>query len=220
MGSFSAENMRFFLYIFPVLLLSVAIHEFAHCWTTDRLGDDTPRMQGRLTLNPLAHLDPLGTVMMVVSSLSGFGFGWGKSSPMNPYNFANPARDRMLSALAGPVSNILQMLAWASIGVLAKPFIPADSPAICILYLSTYGVVINAILAGFNLLPVYPLDGHHVLSYLAPPSLRPVIDNPAWGVVFLILVFTGAFRVVVQPVLIGAVVVTHFLVGWTPTLPL
>ena len=96
------EKVIAFLTYFPILLISVALHEFAHCWTDDRLGDDTARREGRIRLNPLAHLDPMGTLMMVVSAFAGMGFGWGKPSPFNPANFRHPARDRMIGALAGP----------------------------------------------------------------------------------------------------------------------
>lgn len=214
MDNVMMEKLLSLLVIFPVLLLSVAIHEFAHCWTTDRLGDDTPRQLGRVTLNPLAHLDPLGTVMMFVTSWAGFGFGWGKASPFNPANFRYPARDRMLTAVAGPISNLLQMLCWASLGHLLTPWLP-DSASV-VLTICLYGVIINAALAAFNLLPIYPLDGHHLLSYVAPRSWRPIIDNPVWGIVFLVLVLGGATRYVVWPVINGMLTVTQVLVSWPP----
>jgi len=206
-----------FLIIFPVLLLSIAIHEFAHCWTADRLGDDTPRRAGRLTLNPLAHLDPLGTVMIVIASLAGFGIGWGKASPFNSQNFRNPARDRMIVAVAGPLSNILQMLAWASLGLL----ISATPLASSLSMLCLMGVIVNAVLAIFNLLPVYPLDGHHLLSYLAPPALRPIIDNQIWGIVFLMLVFIPQLRSsilgpIMDGVRIGGIYICSYVTGWPP----
>jgi len=212
-----------FLYLFPVLLISVALHEFAHCWTGDRLGDDTPRRAGRVTLNPLAHLDPLGTFMMVVTSWTGFGFGWGKPSPMNPNNFRHPARDRMIGALAGPFSNILQMLAWASLRLLAPALLLLILPRQACIPMMTvidtfcsYGVIINAFLAVFNLLPIFPLDGHHVLSYIVPSSLRPMVDNPLWGLLFLVLVFTGALGVIAGPVIQVSCAITQYLVGWSP----
>jgi len=153
-----------------------------------------------VTLNPLAHLDPIGTIMIVVSSFMGFGFGWGKASPFNPNNFRNPARDRMFTAIAGPISNILQSIAWASIILLVLPF--GDQPwSDTIIRLSSIGVSINISLAIFNLLPVYPLDGHHILSWLAPPSWRPIIDNPIWGLVFLFIVFSDFGRQIIYPVM-------------------
>ncbi len=217
MGLPSPEMLKSFLLIrFPVLLLAVALHEFAHCWTGDRLGDDTPRLAGRVTLNPLAHLSLMGTIMMVVSSLSGFGIGWGKPSPMNPNNFEHPARDRMLGAIAGPISNILQMIAWASIAVLIPPSV---NPHAYIFELCAAGVSINALLAIFNMLPINPLDGHHVLSYLAPRSLRPIIDNPIWMYALLALVLIPSLsQKILFPIMIpiwdGAVLMVRFLVGW------
>ena len=204
MGNFSQEDLLQFLYFFPVLLISVALHEFAHCWTDDRLGDDTPRRHGRVTLNPFKHLDSLGTIMMVVSAFAHFGIGWGKPSPFNPNNFRHPVRDRMIGALAGPFSNILQMIAWASLLPICIFFFPVVDPnnlPLPIEFCFT-GIGINAALATFNLLPVYPLDGHHILSYLAPRSWRPIIDNPAWAYVFLAIVLIGPIRqAVLSPIL-------------------
>lgn len=192
------EQLQRLFLILPVVLLSVAIHEFAHCWITDRLGDDTPRQQGRVTLNPLVHLDPMGTIMMVLSSLAGFGIGWGKPSPMNPNNFRHPARDRMISALAGPLSNIIQMLAWGSLGALiltfATPAFAETRAYVTLGDLVDFGIFVNASLAVFNLIPVYPLDGHHVLSYLAPRAWRPIIDHQGWMIVFLAIVMVPPLR--------------------------
>ena len=217
---FTHEDFVRFLLFFPIVLISIAIHEFAHCWTTYRLGDDTPKQQGRVTLNPLVHLDPFGTIMIVISSLAGIGFGWGRSSPMNPYNFRHPARDRMLSAAAGPVSNLLQMLVWGSIGLVLYHTVihTAINPTTAefLVRLSLNGVIINASLAIFNLLPVYPLDGHHILGYFVPP-LQPIIDNPMWGLVFLFLVFNRTLLgSVLLPVMKVVVAACTYLIGWPP----
>jgi Zn-dependent protease len=217
------DPKRFLLFL-PILLISIAIHEFAHCWVTDRLGDDTPRLNGRVTLNPLKHLDLWGTLAIVFSSIYGFGFGWGKSSPMNPYNFRHPSRDRMLAAAAGPASNLLQMLAWASLGVLVNHFLFPEFSFVKYSYglvqmpvaisLIWRGVIVNASLAVFNLLPVYPLDGHHILGYLLP-EFRPIIDNPIWGVVFLIIVFnTNLLSKIITPVLLQMIHICGLLIGW------
>lgn len=218
MGPVTHEQIINFLLFFPILLISIALHEFAHCWSSDRLGDDTPRRLGRVTLNPLKHLDPLGTLMMAFTAFVGFGFGWGKSSPFNPVNFRHPARDRMLTALAGPMSNILQMLVWASLGAVLQDLLGRS--AVILLALCYIGVIINASLAVFNLLPIYPLDGHHILSYLAPPAWRPIIDNRNWSYVFLALVLYQPLRdSILHPVLIpmmdGLQFLAKFLTGWS-----
>ena len=187
------DQFQTFLLFFPIIVISIAIHEFAHCWTTDRLGDDTPRMQGRVTLNPIVHLDPMGTVMIVVSSLFGFGIGWGRPSPVNPNNFQKPMRDYMISALAGPMSNIIQMLCWAALIPLLGLLL-SGAPFTFAMQFCILGVMINAVLFLFNLLPIYPLDGHVILAYFLPESARPIIMNPAWGYVFLAIVLVPQLR--------------------------
>jgi len=229
MGSFRLENI---IILLPILLMSVVLHEFAHCWTTDRLGDSTPRYEGRITLNPLAHLDPFGTIMIVISALFGFGLGWGKPSPVNPNNFRNSMRDYMFTAIAGPSSNILQMFAWASLGLIVDPFAihAADFSLLPMLFTGPwwlglaatfcwYGVFVNGWLAVFNMLPIFPLDGHVVLLYFAPPEWRPAIAHPAWMAVFLALVLIQPLRdMILMPLLTPvhqiALLFTHFLIGW------
>jgi Zn-dependent protease len=209
------EKIRQFLIFFPIILFSIAVHEFAHCWITDRLGDDTPRLEGRVTFAPWKHWDLFGTIMIAVSSFSGIGFGWGKSSPMNPMNFRHPERDRMISAVVGPISNLLQMLAWASLGLLVQRLPMIDDNIMYLLQEICFaGLIINLMLAAFNLLPVYPLDGHHIASYLLP-ALRPIIDNPIWGFVFLFLVFNKSIlSTILEPVMKYGLVFTQFLIGW------
>ncbi len=153
-----------------ILFLAVPIHEWAHAWSAYRLGDDTASLQGRMTLNPIAHLDPIGSLLLLFS-----GFGWGKPVPVNPYRMrTNPRVGMAISAVAGPLSNfILAML-------LAIPFRMgwADlSAAFMDRYAGTFGlgslllvaVEINLSLMLFNLIPVYPLDGEKVLMGLLPP---------------------------------------------------
>ncbi len=138
---------------------AITIHEFAHAWAADRLGDPTPRLQGRLTLNPLAHLDPLGTLMLVL-----FRFGWGKPVQFDQFNLKNPRRDAMLISIAGPASNLLT-------AVLAAIAMRLMGPVGLMSLVLTPFIVISVVLAVFNFVPVHPLDGGKILSGLLPLSL-------------------------------------------------
>lgn len=142
------------------LLLSIDVHEFAHAWAAYRLGDDTAQRMGRLTLNPLAHLDPVGTIMMLVSSLAGFGIGWGKPVPYNPRQLrVDPRTGGGLVSVAGPASNLLvASLVAVPLRLVARDVLP-DLVWDMLVSLAW----INILLAVFNLLPVPPLDGHAVL---------------------------------------------------------
>jgi Zn-dependent protease len=144
------------------LAVAFTIHEFAHAWTADHLGDDTPRLAGRLTLNPLAHLDLLGSIMLVLA-----GFGWAKPVPVNPYALQRrtPA-GMMIVAAAGPISNVgLALL--ASIPFLLG-FISISSSTLAV-FVADF-IFLNLVLFFFNLIPIFPLDGEKVLTYFLPPS--------------------------------------------------
>ena len=146
-------NPAAFVVIFGSIIIAIGIHEFAHCFMADRLGDPTPRSMGRLTLNPLAHLDPLGTLMILITGL----FGWGKPSPFDPYNLKHPKKDTAVIALAGPVSNLI-LAALLSL-ILRTASLPQNVGLI------VFGLLtLNVNLALFNLLPVPPLDGSKILG--------------------------------------------------------
>jgi Zn-dependent protease len=157
LSSLFSSPLLFFLTLLS-LIVAITIHEFSHALVTDKLGDPTPRSQGRLTLNPLAHLDPLGTITLLIA-----GFGWGKPVPVDPYNLASPRRDTALVSLAGPGSNLILAIIVSLLGKLfLSPFIfPLIYPLI----------IINISLAIFNLLPIYPLDGAKILSGILPRDL-------------------------------------------------
>jgi Zn-dependent protease len=143
-----------------VLLVSLTIHEFAHAWMAEQLGDPTPRSQGRVTLNPLAHLDPVGTVLLLLTY-----FGWGKPVQFNPRNFEKPRQDAAKVAIAGPISNLLIVLissALLYLRVLPNEFLN---------FIVYQFLFTNLALAIFNLFPIYPLDGNHILFALLPPHL-------------------------------------------------
>ncbi len=155
----------------------LTIHEFFHAWTANKLGDPTARMQGRLTLNPIAHLDPAGTivfVMSVVMSHGTFFFGWGKPVPVNPNCLKNPRRDDVLVSAAGPISNIVSALMFGLVLQILYKFtaIPPDLTKIL-----ERLILFNLVLAFFNLIPLYPLDGSHVLKGFLPRRALPRYEN-------------------------------------------
>lgn len=152
-----------------VIFLAIGIHEYAHCKMADVAGDPTPRMLGRVTLNLTKHFEPLGTMMIIFTTMSGFGFGWGKPAPMNPARMRNPKWDHFFAVIAGPLSNILQAAVWAIVlrlvlqfGIVVPDFISM------FLY---YGVLINLFLAFFNMLPIGPLDGMWIISTFMPDPM-------------------------------------------------
>jgi len=143
-----------------LLLLSLTIHEFAHAFTADKLGDPTPRYQGRVTLNPLKHLDPLGTLMLLF-----VGFGWGKPVMFDPYNLKHPVRDTGIIAFAGPASNIFICVVLAILYNLL-PLTTSDPGLVNLFF--TAAISLNVMLAVFNLVPVFPLDGEKIITALLP----------------------------------------------------
>jgi Zn-dependent protease len=173
-----------------VVLLSIAVHEFAHAKSADAAGDPTPRLHGRVTLNPLKHLDPLGTIMILMTSISGYGIGWGKPVPVNPQRMRNPRWDSLLVTAWGPFSNILIAVTCA----LVLRFAPLDwlvwGPLANVLQ---FAILINLGLAFFNLIPLFPLDGSWILKELLPP--RAGYDFFRWNMRFGALVLLGAILV-------------------------
>jgi Zn-dependent protease len=158
-----------------VLLLGITFHEFAHAWTATQLGDPTPRLNGRVTLNPLAHFDPLGAIMTLLTILGLAFIGWGKPVPVNPYYLRYGRRGMLLTSLAGPLSNLAMAFVGAVILRLAWVAFPQGMASAMVIggglwYLAFNLVALNVILAVFNLLPIPPLDGFHILEGIAPPA--------------------------------------------------
>lgn len=148
-----------YLYIFPVVIISLTFHEFSHAYVATRLGDPTPRETGRLSLNPLAHLDPIGLIVMLL-----IRFGWAKPVQVNPLYFKNPRKGMMLTAIAGPVSNLI-LGTVSSLGLYFASYFGAPQPVVMVLF---YMTILNIGLAVFNLIPIHPLDGSRVLTYFVP----------------------------------------------------
>ncbi|MEX1247850.1 MAG: site-2 protease family protein [Anaerolineales bacterium] len=174
-----------------VLVVAFTVHEFAHAFVADRFGDDTPRRQGRLTLNPLVHLDPLGSLLLVLA-----GFGWARPVEINPDALGrrSPAAP-MLVALAGPASNLL----LAGLAALPIRFGLVDLATFqtgndilpSIPYLLTVFILLNLVLMLFNLIPIFPLDGEKVLHFFLPPSGKAFMENirPYGSLILLAVIF-------------------------------
>lgn len=190
-------------------LLAVTLHEVSHGWIADRFGDPTARLLGRLTLNPLRHLDPFGTLALLF-----FGFGWARPVPVNFSNLREPRRDMIWVALAGPVTNftlaivcalLLRVLAPLAEGAGGGGLLPLLEP---LLLMAGFGLYINVILAVFNLLPVPPLDGGRVLVGLLPPRQAAVVARmePFGFLVILFLIFfTELWSRLLSPVIAAIV---------------
>ena len=185
---------------FGILLLSLTIHEAAHAWTADKLGDPTARALGRVSLNPLVHVDWIGTVLLpLIAMVSRLPLiGWAKPVPVVLRNLRHPRRDFMLVAAAGPISNLLQAVVCAL--VLRVVWDPETGPGLLALILRQ-AMYINVLLAFFNLIPVPPLDGGNVLLGLLPRHLASAYSQVRqYGFIILyVLMFTGAASAFIMP---------------------
>lgn len=161
------NNPLAFFFWLAALVIAITVHEFAHAFAAEHLGDPTPRLLGRLTLNPLAHLDPVGTIALLIAH-----FGWGKPVPFDPFNLRHPRRDSGIISIAGPISNMLTaILAALLVRVLLWVPTVAHIPAIWVLYVILFlrtVSLLNVVLAIFNLVPIHPLDGFKIVGALLP----------------------------------------------------
>jgi Zn-dependent protease len=194
----------------PVLIFSIVVHEVAHGWVARLEGDPTAAMLGRLTLNPIPHLDPIGSILVPAVLLmtgTGFVFGWAKPVPVNPRNFRNYKRGDILVSLAGVASNFVLailftlMLAAAYWG--SRIFPGATPTWITIIGMAQFGILINFVLILFNLLPIPPLDGSHVMYHLLPPRLgMRYRELGRYGMIIVFaFLFLGGFRIIEGPLL-------------------
>lgn len=234
------DNTRgriFSLFLFiPAFVAALTVHEFAHAWAGNRLGDDTARRQGRLTLDPLVHLDPFGCLIMALAVIQGWPLlGWAKPVPFSPRNLRNPRRDGMLIALAGPISNLLQVPIWLFVLWIFRLFAQRADPNFLEATLSglfdgkpetssiasifavmlAMGVIINITLAAFNMIPIPPLDGHYVLEALGPPAVTDLYNaiRPWSFMILYALLLTGAISLILGPVQLLAYRIVLFALG-------
>lgn len=182
--------------ILPILF-AIIVHEVAHGWVAKQLGDHTADMLGRLTLNPIKHIDPVGTLLVPIIMVAtlGIAFGWAKPVPIDYRNLRNPRRDMVLVAAAGPASNLLMAFAWALIAKIAlllpTSMLPVSQPLI---YMGSIGILINVLLMVFNLIPLPPLDGGRVAVGLLPTRLSYLLSKlEPYGLLIILALFATGF---------------------------
>ena len=194
------------------LIFAITVHEVAHGWVALHLGDPTAKLAGRLTLNPIVHIDLLGTVIvpfaMLVLSSGAWAFGWAKPVPVAFQNLRNPRRDMVLVAAAGPGVNLAMAMAWSLLLSLRLSMVPEmDVSADWIVRMCFIGITINVLLAVFNMLPIPPLDGGRVLAGLVPPPMARVVDRvePYGFLIVIVLWVSGVLGSLLNPVLLPLV---------------
>lgn len=180
-----SEKLILFLKFIPIFLISITLHEFAHAFSAKIFGDSTAEKQGRYTLNPVRHIDAIGSLLLPFLSFfsGGFLIGWAKPVPVNPQNFRNPLRDNAIVSFAGPLSNFLFAI------ILFSTFILMQNQNQSIANIFYYGTVFNIFLFCFNLLPIPPLDGSHILYSLFPNKLTAQWMNLGLYGSFILLFF-------------------------------
>jgi len=206
------SNPTFFIGWVVALVVGISVHEFAHAFSAYKLGDITAKLEGRITLNPLAHLDPLGTIMLFL-----VGFGWGKPVPINPYNIRYGKWGNLLTALSGPFSNLIVATIF---GLTIRLLILINLPLPLLIFQFLQAIIaLNLILAIFNLIPIPPLDGSKILVAIAPRSFENImieIERVGPLVLLGIIILSTVMNIplfgrIILPV---ANAIEHFLIFW------
>ena len=188
------------------VLFAITLHEAAHGWVASKLGDPTARQLGRITMNPIKHIDPIGTVVvpLLLVTLSGFIIGWAKPVPVDPRHFKQPLLDMALVALAGPLSNFIMAAFWALMISLSTNVLADTAIAGHLTNMGQAGVIINIILMVLNMLPIPPLDGGRVLAGVLPTgvALNYMRIEPYGMWIILALLMTGILGKILWPIVL------------------
>ena len=204
MGDLNDLMVKISIWTLPVLL-AITLHEFGHAWVSDKLGDPTARLLGRVSLNPIRHIDPVGTILvpLMLLMIGGFIFGWAKPVPVDGRNLASPRRDHALIAVAGPLANLAMALGWVGIHLLAANLIASGQTwaGLPLVAMARAGIVINVALCVLNLLPLPPLDGSALVAWVLPERLARAYEQVApFGLFILLgLVATGYLNRLINP---------------------
>ncbi len=192
---------------FAAVMFAISVHEAAHAWTADRFGDPTAKLQGRVTLNPIPHIDLIGTIIfpLLLAVMGQPVFGWAKPVMVNPYNLRNPRRDHMFIAAAGPISNLVVAFTAIVLFLILKKlglYVMAGGLIEVVAAILFYLIIINVFLAIFNLIPIPPLDGSGILEgLLKGEALRMYLSLKPYGFIILIgIIYLGLFQFIAQPV--------------------
>ncbi|MDH5391585.1 MAG: site-2 protease family protein [Gammaproteobacteria bacterium] len=200
------------------VIFAITLHEAAHGWVANKLGDPTARALGRITANPFKHIDPIGTVVvpLILVVLGGFVFGWAKPVPVDARNFKKPLQHMAIVAVAGPLSNLLMACFWALILAFAINWLePGYWMARPLAMMAQAGIVINLVLMTLNLLPLLPLDGGRVVAGLLSPvaAMRFMKIEPYGMIILLLLLFSGILGKILGPVVAQFQTIIYSIVG-------
>ena len=204
-GNFESILLKIVLFAIPGIL-AITLHEAAHGWAADKLGDSTARRLGRITANPLKHIDPIGTLLLpaLMIALTPFVFGWAKPVPVNMNQLHSPKKDMALVAAAGPGANLFMALLWALAIKLGAYLVPsAPTAGYALIAMAQFGVLINLVLMVLNLLPLPPLDGGRVLAGVLPDRLSAGLGRiEPYGLIILVaLLVTGVLGDILYPLI-------------------
>ena len=195
---------KIIIWAIPVLF-AITVHEVAHGWVADKLGDQTAKMMGRITLNPIKHIDPIGTVALplILLFIGSFIFGWAKPVPVTWNNLRKPRRDMALVALAGPAANLIMIIIWSILAKLVILISAATSSSQFLLSMCGAGILINIVLMVLNLFPLLPLDGGRILSAMLPVTWAKKYSRlEPYGLFILIaLLATGVLGKIIWPII-------------------